>query len=220
VLGRKFGDILVHDAKVSGTHAALEFRGGGFHLQDLGSANGTFIGDSRVKEALLDESEEARIGVSGFRIRIDPALAERLRATRPVEAVPAEGGLTDLLDREFLGAGSGGAPDPTQSMQSGAADVSLLFTVHTGPDQGKRLAVQGASAVIGRGSADVALKDPDVSRKHAVVEHDATGQVILRDLASRNGTFVNDRRVANCVLNRGDRVRVGSTILVFQGFGG
>ena len=38
----------------------------------------------------------------------------------------------------------------------------------------------------------------------------------LRDLESRNGTFLNDERVEEEMLREGDRVQIGATILVFD----
>lgn len=56
--------------------------------------------------------------------------------------------------------------------------------------------------------------DPKISRSHAMVElRDA--QWVLADLASRNGTWVNGRRVTEHPLREGDRVRCGDTTFVF-----
>jgi hypothetical protein len=69
---------------------------------------------------------------------------------------------------------------------------------------------------IGRAAGcDVSLDDPEVSRRHCRVwvQH---GRAWLEDLASINGTFVNDRRVAlRMALRDGDVLRVGRTLLVF-----
>lgn len=67
--------------------------------------------------------------------------------------------------------------------------------------------------VIGRGdTCDVQLKDPSASRVHCrVIAHG--GRVTLYDAGSRWGTFVNDRRITECDLKPGDRVRIGETIM-------
>ena len=58
-------------------------------------------------------------------------------------------------------------------------------------------------------SNEVALvDDPRVSRSHAqVVNRD--GQWVLADLASKNGTFVNTRRVERHPLRDGDQIQIG-----------
>jgi DNA-binding CsgD family transcriptional regulator len=66
-------------------------------------------------------------------------------------------------------------------------------------------------------SNDIALRsDPTVSRMHAVLERFSAGWCV-RDLASRNGTFVNGQRVLReHRLESGDEIRVGRTTLVFR----
>jgi pSer/pThr/pTyr-binding forkhead associated (FHA) protein len=66
-------------------------------------------------------------------------------------------------------------------------------------------------------SNDVVLDaDPTVSRLHAVLERFPAGWT-LRDLTSRNGTFVNRERVlSECRLRAGDEIRLGATRLTFR----
>jgi adenylate cyclase len=65
---------------------------------------------------------------------------------------------------------------------------------------------------------DLILDDPRVSRYHAVVRSAPDG-VILRDLDSGNGTFVNSQRIAanlDFKLSDGDQIRFGSCVVTFQ----
>jgi DNA-binding CsgD family transcriptional regulator len=63
---------------------------------------------------------------------------------------------------------------------------------------------------------DVVLDDSMVSRLHAVVERYASGWVV-RDLGSRNGTYVNgDRIVGDRALRPGDEIRLGETKLTYR----
>jgi DNA-binding CsgD family transcriptional regulator len=60
------------------------------------------------------------------------------------------------------------------------------------------------------------VDDPTVSRLHAVFERIAGGWTV-RDLGSRNGTFVDGQRIVGSrALRDGDEVRVGDTTLVFH----
>jgi sulfite reductase alpha subunit-like flavoprotein/cytochrome b involved in lipid metabolism len=65
-------------------------------------------------------------------------------------------------------------------------------------------------ATLGRdsGAAAVVLDDPDVSRRHARLEI-VDNDLVLTDLGSTNGTYVNDARVTRQVLEPGDRMRIG-----------
>jgi Indoleamine 2,3-dioxygenase/FHA domain len=65
-------------------------------------------------------------------------------------------------------------------------------------------------ATLGRdgSSAAVVLDDPDVSRRHARLEI-IDKDLVLTDLDSTNGTYVNDARVTRQVLVPGDRMRIG-----------
>lgn len=65
-------------------------------------------------------------------------------------------------------------------------------------------------------TADLWVDDPNVSRRHATLRRHGAAYV-LADHGSRNGTFVNDRRIqADTPLTDGDRVRVGETTFVFR----
>ncbi len=56
--------------------------------------------------------------------------------------------------------------------------------------------------------------DPEISRRHARVSRGADGQLVIEDLGSVNGTFVNDERIdAPRLLQAGDLIRVGRTVL-------
>jgi len=68
---------------------------------------------------------------------------------------------------------------------------------------------------VGRDAAnEVQILDQKVSRRHLCVEK-KKGYFILRDLGSRNGTFLNDVRVQESELKTGDRIRLGNTRLSF-----
>lgn len=77
--------------------------------------------------------------------------------------------------------------------------------------------VERSEVVIGRDPASsLALDDSKVSRSHARIL-DRQGQYTIRDLGSRNGTYVNDRRIGpeNGEVSIGDRdrIRVGNHII-------
>jgi hypothetical protein len=85
---------------------------------------------------------------------------------------------------------------------------------------GRRVPLSAAVTTIGRDeSADVVVDDPGVSRRHAEVRisHDGPHlQVLLRDLGSTNGTYLNGEQIGDEELREGDRVTMGRTSLIFR----
>lgn len=64
-------------------------------------------------------------------------------------------------------------------------------------------------------SAQFTIEDEFVSQRHARIER-KPGGFFLRDLQSRNGTFVNGARVFEALLQDNDTIRIGKTDLQFQ----
>jgi hypothetical protein len=72
-----------------------------------------------------------------------------------------------------------------------------------------------AKMIIGRHSTnDIPLPDRTVSKRHAVIGR-VRGQAVVKDLHSRNGTFVNGQKVEKAILACGDRLKFGSVMLRF-----
>jgi hypothetical protein len=72
-----------------------------------------------------------------------------------------------------------------------------------------------AKMIIGRHSTnDIPLPDRTVSKRHAVIGR-VRGQSVVKDLGSRNGTFVNGQKVEKAILSCGDRLKVGSVMFRF-----
>lgn len=90
--------------------------------------------------------------------------------------------------------------------------------IREGDGAGGELPLEGET-VIGReqASADLALTDPGISRRHAAVrDHD--GRITVEDLGSSNGTFVNGQRISGEVeLADGDEIQLGGIVLSVHG---
>jgi signal transduction histidine kinase len=93
---------------------------------------------------------------------------------------------------------------------------ALQLVCVAGPDLGRTFPVSGTSVLIGRGVADITLQSNDVSRNHARIAR-AGDELMIADLGSANGTFVNGTRITGAApLKIGDRVQLGATQLVFS----
>ena len=85
-----------------------------------------------------------------------------------------------------------------------------------GPDGQRTYQLTGPVTILGRGTdCDLRLVDPGVSRHHAELRAEGD-QVVLVDLESTNGTFVNGQPVRRVQLADGTRITLGRTTLVFR----
>jgi uncharacterized protein YbaR (Trm112 family) len=66
-----------------------------------------------------------------------------------------------------------------------------------------------------RRTSDVVMTDPSLSRLHAMVFSDGENVAVL-DLVSKNGTYVNGQEVESQMLEKGDVVELGDTVMVFE----
>lgn len=72
------------------------------------------------------------------------------------------------------------------------------------------------SFIVGRSiQSEIQLADDSVSQRHAQINVEGD-QVIIRDLLSSNGTFVNGKRIENEELNEGDSIHFGEFHAIFK----
>ena len=103
---------------------------------------------------------------------------------------------------------------PTTSGSPGHSPLGHLI-LH-GPKGIRAVAVTRGPLVIGRAGSDVAVIDSRVSRQHARLRTDG-GMIIIEDMGSANGTWVNGRRIQQAtVLRNGDRLRFGNVEAEWQ----
>jgi DNA-binding NtrC family response regulator len=112
-----------------------------------------------------------------------------------------------MLDPEFSTArptGAGGTRPVEDDGRFGAMALIL--------PGGQRRALGRALTIGSAAECDVCVGDPCVSRRHCTIEP-ADGRVVVRDLGSTNGTWVNGVRVAHAELRPGSVLTVGDTRL-------
>jgi pSer/pThr/pTyr-binding forkhead associated (FHA) protein len=188
------------DPVISRRHARV-WRGGDGQLtiEDLGSANGTFVNDHRLDaRRTLDLGDVVRVGKTV------------LQVTDASGVVPAE-------SRPRIEPALGEPPREPPSEPAGATQ-ELLVTAGTAA--GRRLTLTDDELIIGRGVSGEGLltDDGQLSRRHARVVRDASGRLTIEDLGSANGTFLNGERVSEArPLEVGDSIRIGTTTLQLTG---
>jgi pSer/pThr/pTyr-binding forkhead associated (FHA) protein len=99
------------------------------------------------------------------------------------------------------------------SLRRKRPEGTKVVMVKSETQQGTELEVEDVT-VLGRSpEADVLLDDPYASEFHMRLVAQENGMV-LHDLGSTNGTYINGRRVtAPTTLRRGDTIQVGKTVM-------
>ena len=71
VIGRREGDLLLDDPKVSASHAKFTMEGEQFFLWDFGSSNGTYVNGKRIRRAVpVEENDIIKIGQTVFVVKL------------------------------------------------------------------------------------------------------------------------------------------------------
>ncbi len=193
-IGRlEMNDICIKEQHVSRQHAVINYRDGVFLINDLGSANGVWVNDVRVKEPYpLIAGDLIRLYVPELRFEATSTEEDQINAT-----------LHGTLITPLAHTGAG----------------RLVIT--TGEQEGVSIPLLLKKLTVGRATStadwEICLRDPSVSRPHARLELH-TGAWVLIDLGSSNGTFVNTTPVTEKgrALRDGDVITFGSTVCLFR----
>ena len=101
---------------------------------------------------------------------------------------------------------------------------SVIFTIIDGEESqfGKIFTFYKENILIGRNKySDIYINDENISNDHCkikIIKNDENkiDQIILKDLLSTNGTYVNGKLISNKVLKSGDKIKIGETTLRFS----
>jgi predicted Zn finger-like uncharacterized protein len=94
-----------------------------------------------------------------------------------------------------------------------AKQIAAIAVIE-GPARGQVFRLRQPRTVLGRAGADIVLRDPEVSRRHCVIEiRGATAMLV--DLDTTNGTYVHGKRIETYKLKHLTKFRVGASALVF-----
>ena len=85
-----------------------------------------------------------------------------------------------------------------------------------GPLSGAVFVVHGRTRLGRAGDSDIQILHDGVSRQHAQVLEDASGNAVLVDLASNNGTFIGEKRIVRHRLATGDEIRIMRARFVYE----
>jgi ABC-type multidrug transport system ATPase subunit/pSer/pThr/pTyr-binding forkhead associated (FHA) protein len=189
-------------AVVSRRHAEIRRSTGTYKLVDLGSFNGTLLNGRRIVDAeLLYHNDNIELGPGG----------PTLRFLNPTNPRPAP-------SQNFQFAGGQSAAPVKLSTMILTADKPLELT--GGVEAGmfvQRSFVNRQRLTIGRGEeCDVRLDGLLISNRHATV-FSTNGDLIIEDLNSTNGTYVNGARITGRQsIRTEDVIQIGPFVLRFD----
>jgi pSer/pThr/pTyr-binding forkhead associated (FHA) protein len=229
-LGRQGTDILVNDGTVSRNHARITVDNGTVTIEDLGSSNGTKVGEQRLAanqpvEALA--GQPLRFGNWNVTIELGGAVLGA-PATATIAMPSAETADKTLVSTAFSNEdtfiasslvvpsaklASSDSVDPI----SGGALVGRLRIIE-GP--GDDIAVTEGVISIGRRAENTVVLTGDayVSGRHAEIVTDSTGTYVT-DVGSTNGTVVNGTKITpneRLMLSEGDELHIGHNKFRFE----
>jgi ABC-type multidrug transport system ATPase subunit/pSer/pThr/pTyr-binding forkhead associated (FHA) protein/ABC-type multidrug transport system permease subunit len=204
-------DFVLEDPVVSARHVRLVREPQGLRLEDLDSANGTYVNEQRIKRATI--GWRAPFEVGSVRLTpLDVVMAVRGRRasnqTSVIGVVSEDetASTTGTLPPNLLVQAAAGLQAPTTNRVPTMSHMGLPGTQTTVGD----LLRPGATLIVGRdAAADIVIDTPNVSRQHARIEVTEEGYLVT-DLGSTNGTWLNGERILGAVaVQAGDDLRVG-----------
>ncbi len=213
-------DVCIPEASLSSFHAVVRRIPSGFALIDLRSRNGTYVNGARIRDAILADGDMILWGTTELRFRFlrPESFREEAEPPRDGHRVSTDG------PHGFIPYGTDeAAPTVTfhESLRSApsAAPIARLEHVRgAAVCQGLDLFESTKPLLFGRhAECEVSVEDPKVSGAHATLTRTDEGFELV-DLETRNGTWVNGKRVPQTILRNGDSIRMGVVSFRFRRF--
>lgn len=223
-IGRRKADLILTDKKVSNLHAAIGISGREVVIEDLESRNGVLVNGKKVERTILFNLDEVELGLTKLKVFIVDDLAtfknrnlSHLSEGEDFNEASEDDDIASMIDDELSRFSKWDLASSPESIPLGRLHSGFAYGIEVlkGPDIGKKVWLEKEFSTLGRGDSDIAFRDGDVSRLHAVIEVIAKGRVVIRDLGSTNGTWVNRRKIVETELHHNDRIQVGGTLCKF-----
>ncbi|MBI4374377.1 MAG: FHA domain-containing protein [Deltaproteobacteria bacterium] len=193
--------VVLENKTVSRRHAEILKEGDQFFLKPLKGGNSTLL-----NEVPLTQDEKTLLH-HGDLIRIDPY---EIRFSLPS---PAEEDLYEKTDSDIVE-----IKMVKKLLKALDRENAPSLEVVEGASAGRRFALEGKSqeVIIGRDvSCEFRIDSDVISRKHARLTR-RWDAVQIEDLGSRNGVYVGKKRIKRSALKDGDRVHLGTIVLMFR----
>lgn len=225
IIGReKTCDIVLSGDTVSKRHACIHQTDMEWVVEDLGSPNGVFVGNKKVRGSTEIQTGDT-IMIGNHFLMVEEVLQDQSllddtvvmfqprKLRTPVNAFAPEdreNGISETrkINREEL--------VKLAIDKASHPDEVPFVEVIEGPDKGEIYALTIGEVFLGRSSdCHIKLSDPSISATHAKFVYRKGGYQII-DLDSRNGIFIEDLQVRAHPLSSGEIIKIGSTRLRYD----
>ena len=170
-------DIVIDEDGVNGFHADLKVEGTQVTITDINTTAGTLVNGEKITGPM-------------------PLGAGDIIVIQGVEL--------EIIEEDALAGGKTLVLSGTALMELGTGGWSLV--ADSGPEKGQVIPIMDR-VEIGRAlECDISILEPALSRKHAELEL-VGDDLVLRDLGSVNGTYVNGEKIDEVKLKDGDRMQ-------------
>jgi pSer/pThr/pTyr-binding forkhead associated (FHA) protein len=194
-IGRAGSHVELPEADLSIRHCSISMSGNSLVVRDADSHTGTFLDGQQIKEAVITEGMHLlRVGTA--LVTIEPTDEKGV----PVEPVRLD--VPKPLEEAEL------VHKITQRTAAQNASARPVLICIGGPLNGQEFEIPTSGLVVGR-EGHVRVPDEFLSRRHFEVGPDPDGAVRVRDLGSRNGTYLNTLPAQNTKVQSGDEIRAG-----------
>lgn len=194
-IGRKGCHVELAEAELSLRHCSISVRGEELVVRDADSHMGTYLDGESIDEAVIGDGVHL-LRVGSALVTVEPTT----EPGTPVEPISLDDAAT--VDEAALA-----QKLHTRARAAVSPDRIILVCVE-GALQGQEFEIPPSGLVVGR-EGHVRVPDEFLSRKHFEVIRDEDGVVRVRDLGSRNGTFLNTLPAQNTKVSQGDEIRAG-----------
>ena len=171
-------DIVLDEDGVNVFHADLKVEGDLVTLTDVGTPTGTSLNGTKLTGPAMLRAGDL-ISIQGVELEVVEA-----------ESTASEGKTLVLSGTALLEIGPGG----------------WAIVADSGPEKGQVIAIKGKTSIGRALDCDISILEPGLSRQHAELDI-VDNELIIRDLDSSNGTYLNGNKISQSVCRGGDMLQ-------------
>ncbi|MFT4712716.1 MAG: pSer/pThr/pTyr-binding forkhead associated (FHA) protein [Candidatus Azotimanducaceae bacterium] len=167
-------DIVIDEPGVNGFHADLKVEANQVTISDVNTGSGTYVNGEKILAPM-----PIRAGDS---IRVGSVELE-------------------IIEENLSGGAKTLVLSGTALLEMGSGGWALV--ANSGPEKGQIIPIKDRTEIGRALECDISILEPSLSRKHAEI-YIENGDLIIQDLGSVNGTYVNAKKVDKHSLKDGD----------------